>query len=50
MVKLPTMVRVLLVDDHSAFARSLQLVLEKSSGLEVAAVVAGTLAEGRDIV
>lgn len=36
-----------MVEDHTAFARALELVLERSDGLEVVAL-ARTLAEGRE--
>ncbi len=43
------MKRVLLVEDHSAFAKSLALVLERMSDMKVTAL-AGTVAEGRELI
>lgn len=42
------MKRVLLVEDHSAFAQAMGMVMRASGGMEVAGV-ARTLAEGRDM-
>ncbi len=42
------MKRVLLVEDHSAFARALSLVLERMSDMKITAL-ADTLAEGREL-
>jgi len=44
----PKMKRVLLVEDHSAFARALSLVLERMSDMKITAL-ADTLAEGREL-
>lgn len=43
------MKRVLLVEDHTAFAKSLALVLERMSDIKITAL-ASTLAEGRELV
>lgn len=40
--------RVMIVEDHSAFAQALELVLEKVDGTEVA--LARTLEEGRGLI
>ena len=42
------MERVMIVEDHSAFAQALELVLEKVDGTEVA--LARTLEEGRSLI
>jgi DNA-binding response OmpR family regulator len=42
------MKRVMIVEDHSAFAQALELVLEKVDGTEVA--LARTLEEGRGLI
>ena len=42
------MKRVMIVEDHSAFAQALELVLEKVDGTEVA--LARTLEEGRSLI
>ncbi len=42
------MKRVLLVEDHSAFAKALELVLERMSDMKITAL-ADTLAEGREL-
>ena len=42
------MERVMIVEDHSAFAQALELVLEKADGTEV--VLARTLEEGRGLI
>jgi DNA-binding response OmpR family regulator len=42
------MKRVMIVEDHSAFAQALELVLEKVDGTEVA--LARTLEEGRNLI
>ncbi len=42
------MERVMIVEDHSAFAQALELVLGRIDGTQV--VLARTLAEGRDMI
>ncbi|HET7269825.1 MAG TPA: response regulator [Rubrobacter sp.] len=42
------MKRVMIIEDHSAFAQALELVLEKVDGTEVA--LARTLEEGRGLI
>ena len=42
------MKRVMIVEDHSAFAQALELVLEKVDGTEV--ILARTLEEGRGLI
>lgn len=40
--------RIVIVEDHAAFAKALQLVLESTAGVEVVASV-GTVREGLDL-